>query len=236
MRALNVQMICLQEIQHNDYISRLAAQLWDYPHYAFVPRRFAPVGGLMTFSQLPLVQPVFTPFENRGELYSPGFADYLLHKGVLATGLHASGQPLQVMNTHLQANYAGDWRRDNRFARIQADQVQQLARLVRQQPPEQMLLVCGDFNFPRDSFLYRELLEQSGLTDPLAGHPRPSYKPFPLAPDRWSTSIDYILLRPPPGLDVQVEADIVDIADSRARLRPLHFLTDHRALTVRLRW
>lgn len=236
LQRLDVQMLCLQEIQFTDYVLRLIDKLQDYPHSAFIPRYVAPVGGLMTFSRQPLLERQFIPYERRGRLFSPGFMDWLLHKGVLETRLALGSQPIVVLNTHLQANYDADWSRGNRFACIQYQQMQQLAQFVRRQPAGALVIVCGDLNFPRGTFLYTELLERGGLVDPLAGHPQPSYKPFPLVAEKWSTTIDFVLLRLPAGQDIQLTADVVDIENRQASWAPLRFLTDHRALTLRLRW
>ena len=44
------------------------------------------------------------------------------------------------------------------------------------------VIVCGDFNFPRQSPAYQQMISQSGLIDALSSDPRPTYLPFPLVP------------------------------------------------------
>ena len=78
--------------------------------------------------------------------------------------------PIVVLNTHLTANYSGDWRSDNRYTRNERCQLEQLAETVRAQSADTLVLVAGDFNIPRGSGLYHEFMQASGLTDPLAGN------------------------------------------------------------------
>jgi endonuclease/exonuclease/phosphatase family metal-dependent hydrolase len=228
--------ICLQEIQQNSYVPLLLAGLPDYRHHAFELNWFAPKGGLFTAARVPLSHSHFTAYQNRGHPLSAGFADWALNKGVLLSQLEIAGHSIVLMNTHLHANYTGNWTRDHPMARIQLDQVMHLAEMVRSQPADALVIVCGDFNFPRGTWLYQALLENSGLTDPLAQDPRPTYRPFPLLPGKWSLPIDFVLVRRPAQLQPELRADIIQIEDPEHSLRVRRFLTDHNALTLSIRW
>ncbi len=232
----STSLICLQEIQQNAYLPLVMRGLRGYPHFAFHPNRFAPRGGLLTASRLALEHAGFASYRNQGPWLSATFGDRFLDKGLLFAHLRVGRRPLIVVNTHLNVNYSGNWSRTNYFARIAHEQIQQLAEWVRAQPPEVLMIVCGDFNFPRASFLYEELLAASGLTDPLMDDPRPTYRPFSIAPARWALPIDFILIRVPPGLGVSVTADILAIEDTRTPRVRQRFLTDHCALTLELVW
>lgn len=230
-------VLCFQEIQQNAYVPFLARGLRDYPHLAFEFNLFAPKGGLFTAARLPLRKNHFIAYENRGRLLSPGFADWALNKGVLISALEIESQRIVVMNTHLHANYAGKWYPENSMSRIQRDQVQHLAAMVNEQPDDALVIVCGDFNFPRGTFLYDELLNQCELTDALAHDPRPTYRPFPLMKnEKWSLPIDFVFFRPPRARAIDVRADIVEIQDVTRPFAPQRFLTDHNALTLRVAW
>lgn len=230
-------VLCLQEIQQNAYVPFLNRGLPDYPHHAFESSLFAPKGGLFTAARMPLKTNKFVPYENRGRPLSAGFADWALHKGVLVSRLEVAGQRIVLMNTHLHANYAGQWHPDNRISRIQRDQVLHLAAMVNEQPGDALVIVCGDFNFPRGSFLYDELRTASALQDPLDGDPRPTYRPFPLLPsEKWSLPIDFVFVRLPAETPMQLDADIVEIQDSNRTFASQRFLTDHNALTLHVTW
>jgi hypothetical protein len=98
--------------------------------------------------------------------------DWLLYKGVLLIELSCGPRSVVVLNTHLNANYSGDWRRENRYAQVEQRQLAQLAEVVAEQPADALVLVAGDFNIPRGGWLYDELLAAAGLHDPLASDRR----------------------------------------------------------------
>ena len=236
LERLAPTIICLQEIQQNVYLPLLRQGLTAYPHSVFFRNRFAPKGGLFTasVSDYPLMQSTFFPFPNQGRPLSIGFSDWALNKGVLLVKLEVDGHCFVIMNTHLQANYLADWRRSNLQTQIQLDQVNYVVELVHAQPKDAWVIVCGDFNFPRQSPAYPEILSQSGLIDALAGDPRPTYQPFPLVPGKWMTSLDYIFYREPAGEALDVRADIIPMFYSSAQRDFQRFLTDHQALSLNI--
>jgi endonuclease/exonuclease/phosphatase family metal-dependent hydrolase len=229
-------VICLQEVQQNAYLPILQRALAEYPHAAFYRNRFAPKGGLFTasVSDCPLVSSLFYPFPNRGKWLSVGFADRALNKGVLVVELEVQDRRVIVMNTHLQANYAGNWLPENPQALIQMDQVKALAELAHSQPDDALVFLCGDFNFPRHTPVYDWFVEHSGMIDSLAEDPRPTYQPFPLVPSRWKIALDYFFYRTPPEGGWNVAADIIPIVNTSARQPIRRFLTDHNALLLKI--
>lgn len=230
-------ILCFQEIQQNAYIPFLNRGLPDYPHSAFELNLFAPKGGLYTAARLPMHKSHFIAYENRGRLLSAGFADWALNKGVLLSYLEIQAQRVVIMNTHLHANYAAAWHPDNSMSRIQRDQILHLAAMVNEQPPDALIIVCGDFNFPRGTFLYNELLKLCELQDALQDDPRPTYRPFPLMKTaKWALPIDFIFFRAPQTHTFHVDADIVEIQDISRPFAPQRFLTDHNALTLHVTW
>ena len=226
-------VVCLQEIQQNVYVPLLKKYLTKYSHLSSFPNRFAPMGGLFTAS-IPIGSSIFHPFPNRGRPLSIGFADWALYKGVLMTSLEIYGRQVTVMNTHLQANYLGNWDSSNRQTQIELDQVKFLADLARTQPDDAWVFICGDFNFPRETPPYDLMMAESGLTDALADDPRPTYRPFPLVSAKWQMSLDYFFYRRPAGIDTPVTADIIPIENSTAGWYFQRFLTDHHALVLNI--
>lgn len=236
LEGLGPKVICLQEIQQNDYISLLARRLSTYPYRAFFPYIVAPKGGLGTFSRLPINGQQFELYQDRGLRWLITFSDWGLFKGVLAAHLALDGLEVFILNTHMNANYTGDWRPQNPLAHTQHRQVEQLTQLLDGMPAEVLIILCGDFNFPRTSFLYQELISKNGLIDPLRDDPRPTYRPFPLTPPKWNMTLDYILLRIPEGKDFNIQADILPVEDSTKKSAFRRFLTDHHALTLNIHW
>lgn len=175
----------------------------------------------------------FFPYPNQGRALSIGFSDWALNKGVLLADLEVHGRSLVVMNTHLQANYRGDWRLSNQQTQIQLDQVNFLVDLIHSQEKDACVIVCGDFNFPHQSPAYQQLVTQSGLIDAFADDLRPTYLPFPLISAKWRTTLDYIFYRIPAGAVANLKAEIIPMVNSIGTTPLQRFLTDHCALSIK---
>jgi endonuclease/exonuclease/phosphatase family metal-dependent hydrolase len=113
--------------------------------------------------------------------------------------------------------------------------MRQLSEIVRAQPPEALVVAAGDFNFPRDSWLYQEFLAESGMIDPLAGDPRPTVRAPPGISDRYALPIDFALVRAPALAGLRVTSDLR--FDERVVFsgRP-RFLSDHVGVELRVSW
>jgi len=236
LEQLGPTVICLQEIQQNVYTPLLSRRLRTYPYRAIFPHVYAPKGGLGIFSRMPLIQQRFEPYLDRGLRFFITVADWALFKGVMIAHLQIEGGNIFILNTHLNANYSGKWHHKNPLALVQLSQVKKLSALLEEMPAEALIVLCGDLNFPRTSFLYEELIGQNGLIDPLHDDPRPTYRPFPLVPSKWKTSLDYILYRQPKGGDFNIQANILPIEDSKQKIALRRFLTDHCALKLKIKW
>jgi endonuclease/exonuclease/phosphatase family metal-dependent hydrolase len=229
-------IICLQEVQQKVYVPIFRRGLHDYPYLVLKGRGMMPKGGLLTASRCQIICARFYPFPNRGRWWGIGFFDWLLQKGFLLVELEVDGRKVIVINTHLHANYSGDWRPENWMARIQHEQVLYLTEFARILPKDALILMCGDFNFPRSTYLYDEFIEQSEFVDPLLNDPRPTYRPLPLFAANWDIPIDYIFYRPPDLVDLSVSSDVIQVEKSSAQNRLNRFLTDHRALMMHIDW
>lgn len=239
LNVLDADVICLQEVQANPY-RRLLLDMCTaaYPYHAYAPFIHAPKGGLLTLSRHPILDSRFVLYEERGLWYTPALADWILHKGVLISHIRLGEQPIVVMNTHLTANYSGDWSSGNRFAKHEWEQLQQLAGLVKMQAAEDLVVVAGDFNIPRGSWLADRFLAQSGLIDPLAGDLRPTFRPLPGMPARYAAAIDFNLYRTPPHLQDRFTTESQFQFSEKHRLANgrMAYLSDHLALELRLSW
>src|SRR5881409_820731 len=100
---------------------RVPAQACAHPVRTPAAHRFGIwcLGGLVTFSRVPIRKTSYGVFERRGQWRSHGAADRLLRKGFLITAHEIEGVSVVVINTHLLANYDQDWSARNRFARDQ---------------------------------------------------------------------------------------------------------------------
>jgi len=228
------QIVCLQEIQLHKYQSLLVEGCPDYPYALSEPYVHCPKGGLLTFSRLPIANASFEPYAERGLWYTPMLLDRLFFKGMLITRLPWNGIPVVVINTHLLANFAGDWERRGMYARVEEKQLRQLAETVRSQPADSIVIVAGDFNVPRGSDLYHDFLAQSGLTDLLAGDTRPTLRLPIHAQSRFSLAIDYILVRMPKAQPSKIDCDLCFGDKYRLGNRRPGYLSDHYGIELRI--
>lgn len=232
----DVDIACLQEIQTHGYKRLMLDAASGYPHYAYEPFLYAPKGGLLTLSRGPFERADFMLYQARGPVLS---TEWPLHKGVLATELRHMGRTVVVLNTHLYLNFvnvARNWRPTQWLARIEQAQVRQLVGLVRAQPPDALVVVCGDFNFPRGSFLYDELVRDGGLVDPLAGDTRPTWRSTAPTMQRFAQPLDFVLLREPGWGDFSAKAELCFEAPVPLLNGRVGRLSDHVGLTLRVAW
>jgi len=229
-------MVCLQEVQSNRYRALLARDCNTcYPAQVYQQFVHAPKGGLLTLSRLPIDQREFALFRNRGLWYTPAVMDWITHKGVLITHTHIDDLPIVIMNTHLTANYTGNWGRENVFAQKEHDELTQIAALVNAQPADRLVIVCGDFNVPRGTWLYDALIADAALIDPLTGDQRPTFRPYRGMGKHYGVPIDFTLYRAPAALALQVESDLRFQDKVNIDGRPVH-LSDHVGIATRFSW
>jgi endonuclease/exonuclease/phosphatase family metal-dependent hydrolase len=236
LNQADMTAVCLQEVQRHAYRHLLTQACTAYPHSAAWPCCHAPMGGLLTLGRVPFAQSHYTRYRERGRWYTLAIMDWLLHKGVLHTIMYVHGLPIIVLNTHLNANYSGDWRPSNAFARVEQQQLRQLAELVADQPRAALVIVAGDFNIPRGSTLYHEFLHASGLTDPLADDARPTYRVLPGLPGRYALPLDLALFRAPALPGLQVDADIVFCEKQLLIDGSQRYLSDHCGIELHVTW
>jgi endonuclease/exonuclease/phosphatase family metal-dependent hydrolase len=231
-----IDVLCLQEVQLSHYVPRLVRRFSTFPFAVFEPFIYSPKGGLLTFSQRPVKQSAFALYPERGWWHSPSLADHMLHKGILVTELTYAGQQVVVLNTHLTANYDGDWSPSNRYARLEQVQLRQLAGVIQTLPPEALVVVAGDFNLPRHSWLYEEFVEATGVIDPLSGQMKPTYYPFLALPVRYHQPIDYIFVRPAAGTALTIQANLLFEEPLPLTSGRFGRVSDHAAIQLCLQW
>jgi endonuclease/exonuclease/phosphatase family metal-dependent hydrolase len=234
LTRLDANVLCLQEIQQKAYISQLKNNLPAQPHISFGTEGHVPMGNLVTASRDMPVRSEFCLFPNRGKKVSIGFADWFSYKGVLVTEFDWDGQKVVVMNTHTNASYLAQWDPESPISRIQRDQVAFLAEDGRAQAEDAFVVICGDFNFPRGTMMYEEMIEKSGFFDPLAEDPRPTYQPISLLKNSWTLPLDFFFCRQPAKHPLKVAADIKKMVNPLSRFPYGHFLSDHFAIILNL--
>lgn len=228
--------VCLQEVQSPFALRTFTAAHSLFTASALQPGRLFPMGGLCTLSRHPIVKTAFIRYTTQGRALGPTIMDRMTRKGMLLTQFNVGEQSILVINTHTMANYTANWQIKSRAAQDQQRQLQQLADVVRQQTTDALVLVAGDFNIPRGGWLYEEFLERSGLTDPLAGDERPTYRPFPGVPAHYALPIDFIFWRAPAGVTLKSEG-LLHFADTVEYIGGgMGYLSDHLGVQVTIEW
>jgi endonuclease/exonuclease/phosphatase (EEP) superfamily protein YafD len=227
-------IVCLQEIQLNRYQQLLVKACTSYSYPFYEPYIHCPKGGLLTLSRILIASTSFEPYVERGLWYTPMLMDKLLYKGMLIHKLTWAGIPMVIINTHILANYVGDWERRGLYSRVEEKQLLQLAKTVQRQSLASIIIVVGDFNIPRGSKLYYDFLVNSGLTDPLAGDNRPTLR-VPLGiPGRFSLPIDYVLVQIPEIYSLNIDCDLC--LSNKYWISRWHqgYLSDHHGIEIRI--
>ena len=228
------QVVCLQEIQLHRYRKLLIDECTSYPFAFYESYHHCPKGGLLTLSRLPFTSTSFEPYAERGLWYTPMLLDRLFFKGMSMTSLTWDDIPVVIINTHLLANFAGDWKRHGMYARVEEKQLRQLAQVVQTQSRDSIIIVVGDFNIPRGSGLYQDFLVHSGLTDLLAGNSRPTLRvPFGV-PTRYPLAIDYVLIRVPDPYSLEIECDLCFSNMYSIDNKRKGYLSDHHGIELRM--
>jgi endonuclease/exonuclease/phosphatase family metal-dependent hydrolase len=236
-RALAVagaDIACLQEVGRWRYLPLLLHESWPYSVAQEHP--YAPRGGLTTLSQLPIAATTYTTFHVRGVAAGLHAAERYQAKGVLGVELELEGRPVVVLNTHLAANYFANWTLTNPFAKLERGQLREIAALVDALPADTLVVVAGDFNVPRDNWMFLEFLHAARLHDPLAGSAKPTYRPMPGMPNRAMQALDHVLVRIPPGIELELSADVCFGEPVLLAHGEQGYLSDHLGVRAVLRW
>ena len=228
------QVVCLQEIQLHRYQELLVKGSASFPYSNSERYIHCPKGGLLTLSRIPISDKSFESYVERGLWYTPMLLDRLFYKGMLITKLAWDNIPVIIINTHILANFAGDWARGGMYARVEEKQLQQLAHIVRAQPLDTLVVVVGDFNIPRGSKLYQDFLSQSSLTDPLARDIRPTLRTPARITSRYSLAIDYVFFRLPLVNALSIHSDLRLFGKYAISKWHQGYLSDHDGIEIQI--
>jgi endonuclease/exonuclease/phosphatase family metal-dependent hydrolase len=234
LERCSYQVVCLQEIQLHSYQRLLVKECASYSYSIYESYFHCPKGGLLTLSRIPVTSHTFEPYIERGLWYTPMLLDKLFYKGMLIQKLNWGKVSVVIINTHLLANFVGDWKRHGMYARVEEKQLNQLAETVQALPADSLIIVVGDFNIPRGSKLYDDFLANSVLTDPLAGDTRPTLRTPSGIPSRFSVPIDYALVRLPDTYSFKIDCDLCFTGKYLISNKHHDYLSDHNGIEIRI--
>jgi endonuclease/exonuclease/phosphatase family metal-dependent hydrolase len=231
-----VDVACLQEVGRWGHLQLLRHDEEQWPHAVAASYPYAPKGGLATLARLAVVNPNFHAYRERGRPVSLHTPERFQGKGVLEIETEVDGQRIFVLNTHLAANYNAQWGHTNRYAKVERAQLKELAGVIEHVPDEAIVVLGGDFNVPRGSWLYDEFLAETGMHDPLGTSDQPTFRPLPGMPARAAQALDYILIRAPHHLRVEASSELCFGEPTLLAPSTVGYLSDHLGVRMALRW
>ncbi len=187
-------------------------------------------------SRLTLDATRYTPFRERGRMISLHAAERHQSKGMLQTHLRVGQQKVVVINTHLAANYNARWTYTNPYAKVERAQLHEIASAVQSFPSDTLVIVAGDFNVPRGSWLYNEFVDSANLYDPLGTSQAPTYRPLPGLPASAIQALDHILIRRGTLDNITFDAELLFGEQILLAHGMVGYLSDHLAVRCQLRW
>ncbi|MFF1822329.1 endonuclease/exonuclease/phosphatase family protein [Kribbella sp. NPDC058245] len=190
--ASDVDVVNFQEVLTYYHLRQLVRAMPSYRFVSFRRSVAGPAGGLLTLSRTAIARIDYTHFP------LPAAADVVglprlsrqqaRLKGVLVT--HLAG--VAVLNTHLLANFDGDWSETNRYYRLQHQQLTTLAHAVA--ALDKPAVITGDFNLASNSPLYRTFIQDTGLLNAFGDNCPPTFHASYLRSNQSPHCIDFLLL------------------------------------------
>jgi endonuclease/exonuclease/phosphatase family metal-dependent hydrolase len=224
--ASTVDVVNLQEVHTYYHLRRLRRSMPSYRFAGFRQSVAGPAGGLLTLSRRPVRSTTYHRFPS---IAAPGLPHLtrltMSLKGALRTRLAG----VTVINTHLSANRDGNWSATNRHYALHQAQLAALARYVAAAP--QPAIISGDFNIARNSRLYSDFLQQSGLTDAFGDTCPPTFHQTYLSPGQSPHCIDFLLLSSP---EMRIDSAALIFTGKVALPTGPAYVTDHLGLGVHL--
>lgn len=228
LEARDADVVCFQEVFTYWHLRLLARRMTSFRHVGYRPSPTGPGGGLVTFSRRPLSGTTYQGFGI--PVATPGISRWIRLraglKGVLVTRLESPG--LYVINTHPVANRDGDWSQRNRFYPLHRAQLASLARAICSLSTP--AVICGDFNVDRDSTLFHEFVDDTGLTDAFEGRCPATFRLDYLPAGELPHCIDFILTTD----GIKSEAATVVFTGKEPLPGEPGYLSDHLGLCARL--
>ena len=236
LAASDCDIACLQEVGQWRHLPLVRHTEERWPHALAIDYPYAPKGGLVILSRLPLETTSYASFLERGRMMSLHATERHQSKGMLETHLRLGQQDVVVINTHLSANYNANWTYSNPYAKVERAQLREIVATVKAIPQETLVIVAGDFNVPRGSWLYNEFVRAADLYDPLGTSQTPTYRPLPGLPANALQALDHILVRRGTLEDLSFDAEILFGEPTVLAHGTLGYLSDHLAVRLKLRW
>jgi len=223
-------VVSVQEVHTYGHLRLLTRGMPSFRWVTYARGPLGPCGGVVTLSRRPARAQQFQRFSWPSAAGLPWRARLLSpSKGALVTRL--SDPDVLVVNIHPTANTDGDWSSGGRFAPMHRQQLATVARVVGSLPAP--VVVCGDFNVPRETQLHREFMGEARLTDAFAGRCPPTFHAEYLPAGRPAQCIDFLLVSPSVVVD---STSLMFTTPQPLAGGARGLVSDHVGLCATLRW
>jgi endonuclease/exonuclease/phosphatase family metal-dependent hydrolase len=184
-------ILCFQEVFLPRHLNRLKIQLTNYPYCVYKPYFLCPRGGLVIFSKHPIATWEYIDFSTKGKYWDKSFTGKLTRRGVLMVKLQDI--PLTILNTHPVQNSSDNWDEENTYVQIIKTQLREILDICHKLSGP--FILVGDFNIPKDSNHYKELIKESNFIDAFADATSPTYVAEYLFGKKDAERLDYIFYK-----------------------------------------
>lgn len=224
----NVDVIHFQEVFTYFHLSLLQNSLKNYPYCQYKKSYMGPRGGLVIFSRHVLTD---TRFINFSKKFIPlqSKLELLTQKGILISRLR--GFDISLINTHLTVVINHDWSNTSRYYQELASEINELHKVIKNNTKDAMI-ISGDFNIVRGSFLYKKLINLEQLFDPFKKDNRPTrHKAFST---RKPNCIDYVFIYGNKNMYKIVDKKYLFSNKIRLKNNQAGYASDHIGLQITL--
>jgi endonuclease/exonuclease/phosphatase family metal-dependent hydrolase len=228
--AAGVEVVNVQEVHSYYHLRLLTRHMPSYRYVSYKRSVVGPAGGLVTLSRIPFSATKYERFPVPSATITTGLPRFsrlrASVKGALVTRLDEPR--MYVVNTHLQANFDGDWSESNRNYQLHQSQLTALAQTIRSLNGPS--IITGDFNIDRESALLTDFLVSNQLVDAFGGECPPTFHAEYLDPGSTPHCIDLILST---GAPITIESAAVLFSDRQPMPHGHGYVSDHLGLCVR---
>jgi endonuclease/exonuclease/phosphatase family metal-dependent hydrolase len=226
----DADVVNLQEVLTYYHLRQLTRAMPSFGAVSYKQSVVGPAGGVVMLSRRAVESTEYRRFPMLSAAETAEVSRSTRLKAVLKGALVSRlVEPrVGIVNTHLLANFDGDWSQTSRFYRAHRSQLAGLASSVASVPGP--TIVSGDFNISRESSLYRDFLAETKLVDAFGGKCPPTFHTEFLETDKAPHCIDFVLLAGP----IEVVYAEVTFNGKVAMRGGSGHLSDHLGLRVEL--
>lgn len=238
LNKTDADIINLQEVFTYKQISILKSELTNFQYFVYEKSMLGPKGGLVTFSKKRIKKMYYIsysyPFELLFDFLKNGWIRVILRnllsgKGILISKTIDDG--VYIANTHLIANPTGDWSELGRFSNIYTTCIKTLKGVLVPLKSD-FVLLTGDFNFPKTSYLYTDLISKLNLKDLFEDEESPTFRKEFLPHGVKGSRLDFILMKQNSLHSLSVKKHTLFAKREISIKNNKGFLSDHLGLRI----